>query len=83
MVHRKKLKMTIKISTDRLVNVQYVEGWNFSIFGKPKLKIICGKCKSQFDTRDYIPLKENGYYNTDITCCPYCGMWNRLGMKYN
>lgn len=72
--------MTIKIDSSKLVRASYVEGYTWSVFGNPKLKIICGKCNAQFHTRDYVPLYENGSHNTDISCCQHCGIWNKLGL---
>jgi len=43
----------IKIDIKDVVTAKYVEGWNMSLFGNPKLTIICGNCSGKFKTRDY------------------------------
>jgi len=71
----------IKINTNKIVKASYVEGYNFSFIGKPKLTLICGNCNCKSSGRDYIPLNENKIHTTDVMFCIYCGMWNKLGVR--
>lgn len=64
----------IKIPENRLVRSKYVEGWNMSIFGNPKLTIQCGQCSGIFKTREYYPHRR--FDNRLTACCQYCGFWN-------
>jgi len=68
---------TITIPANRLVKAQGVSGWSMSLFGSPKLTIICGGCYRPFATRDYIPFKGTGHLTA---CCSYCEMWNNTGL---
>ena len=72
----------IKIPEEKIVKAKFTEGWNMSLFGKPKLSIVCGNCSGQFSTRQYINLYEKGRHTDSVACCQFCGYWNRLGLKY-
>ena len=48
-----------------------------SLFGNPKLTIVCGDCYGQFKTKDYTLDKKN---KEIVANCPHCGMWNRTGL---
>ena len=70
------------IDSENTCWASYIEGWNFSIFGNPKLSIVCGNCHSLFKTRDYYPT-----YCIDsevpivMTPCPHCEKWNKMDIQ--
>ena len=68
------------VQINKLVNVSYVECWNFSIFGNPKLTVVCGECKGLFKTRDYVTIKNT---QTIGVFCPHCKTWNNTGLQYD
>ena len=72
--------MAIKLTSDQICNAVYVEGWNICLWGMPKLTIVCGNCKGQFKTRDYVPFNRGKSDKNTVSCCPYCGKWNKLGL---
>lgn len=67
----------ININQNNLTDAKLVTGWNMSIFGNPKLTIICGSCDSQFKTRDYYKFNPRG----SVACCPNCGKWNKMDVR--
>jgi hypothetical protein len=73
--------MTVRIPADRICDAADWETYTFSIFGNPKMKMICGKCYRPFESRDY------SRYNRGeglAMCCPHCGMWNvARGITFN
>lgn len=73
--------MRLQIPHDKIVKAAYVETWNMSLFGNPKATIQCGKCSREYKTRQYHPFYENYEYADTISCCQYCGYWNKLGLK--
>ena len=72
----------IQVPKNSIVKAKFVEGWNFSIFGRPKLSIVCGSCGGEFKTREYRDFFENKQHIDSIACCCFCGKWNRLGVTY-
>lgn len=72
--------MTIQIDKDQIVEAAYVSGWNMSIFGQPKMKILCGSCGHTFRTRDYYPFTREGRSHGFVAKCPCCPKWNRLNL---
>lgn len=58
--------MSIKIPADRICEAHDWETWTISLFGNPKMEMICGKCYRPFASRDY------HRYNSDrglVMCC--------------
>lgn len=71
----------IIISTARICTARYAEGWNMCLWGPPKMKVICGSCTGQFSTRDYRAFNQGREDEDTVADCPYCGMWNKLGVQ--
>jgi len=71
------MAQTIRITPDKIVRAKYSEAFCLSIFGMPKMTVICGNCGGQFKTREYIPEKIT---REAIAHCPYCSMWNQTGL---
>ena len=68
--------MAIKI--DKLCGAERVEGWNFCLWGNPKLDVICGNCKGPFSTRQYASMTDRG--GQIAVFCPHCGYYNLTGL---
>lgn len=72
----------IPIKSENLCFASSVSGYTFSIFGSPKLSIICGSCQYFFKTRDYIPFfPKNSEESISIANCPNCGKWNKMNVQ--
>lgn len=73
--------MAISLPYDKFVNAKAYECWSLSLFGKPKLTVICGDCSSQFSTREWrtMTAPEKGRV---VACCPVCGKWNKTKLVY-
>ena len=72
------MKKKIWLKPDDVVPAQAWGGWNISIFGKPKLKVICGNCNAMFKTRDYYPYTVEDKYEGAVACCPNCFKYNKI-----
>ena len=71
--------MSAKIT--KYVDAISVTGFNTSIFGRPKLTIVCGHCETLFKTRDYVPITNVG--NLLAANCSSCGYWNNTKLVYS
>lgn len=68
----------MSIPASQFVDADTVEGWNISLWGNPKLTIVCGGCHAMFKTKDYLPITNMD--NEYAANCPKCNKWNQLGL---
>jgi|FAXJ01.1.fsa_nt_gi hypothetical protein len=67
---------TVKIR--KLTGAQLVEGYDFCLWGNPKLSVICGHCSGPFKTREYIFMADRG--GQIAVFCPHCQYYNLTGL---
>ena len=68
----------LEIPDENFVNARYFHSWALSIFGKPKVTIVCGGCSGQFSSRQWAIQNDRKV----VSCCPFCGKWNRTRLVY-
>ena len=75
--------MSITLPRESVVHARYFESWSMSLFGRPKMTVICGGCSRQFKTRDYMPFNQGKSDEGIVANCPICGKWNILkGIRF-
>lgn len=72
------MPMAIQVPEENLVRAAEAEGWNLSLFGKPKITFTCGNCFHVWATRDWFEEVRKG-----VSCtCPKCNKVNWTGARY-
>jgi hypothetical protein len=73
-------KLNFTINGHPLVRAANCEGWAMSLFGQPKMTIVCGECMGTFKTRDYHKVLKKGTPIGSFAKCSCCGMLNFFDM---
>jgi hypothetical protein len=60
----------IKVNEEDFVKCNSVSGYDWSLFGNPKLTIQCGACGYIFSTREYSRI--TNVNNEIVALCRYC-----------
>lgn len=60
---------------DNWVKAKSYSAWNMSLFGLPKLTIVCGQCSRQSKVQMQVA-KDRTVYGW----CAHCGICNRTGL---
>ena len=72
----------ITLDRDKLCEAKYASAWSVSIFGNPKMTIICGNCCAEFATRSYHPFNKGKPDECIVAHCPYCTKWNKVKLQF-
>jgi len=70
--------MNVKVTEDKIVKAKYSEAFSFSIFGNPKMTVICSHCNKTFSTREYRPDTKT---REAMAHCPHCDYWNGTALQ--